>query len=652
VVLAAGYGLFYYYSYLCKLKRIDFLEQTQALTAKVSAKVQTAWDKSLENTITHARRLVSGSPEQISKALKIIEASQNDIQRAFYIDNKIIYLPQWRKFRISKAREELDLGISENPEFKRAEFFEYQYNFYQEAVKIYEKFWLSNPDDFQAANALARCWYKSGDFDRAEKIYRQIHLQNPSIQRPGDVPLAVTAAFQLLNIYQSQQNQEQIKEFGYQLYRDLLDEKWELSQVKTDFFKLKTESVLNQYMEDENFAHKFDRLLARGKSLKKIKDYVRFISSRVIPLIESSYIHDYRIFFLASKTAFLLIIPHGEGYIVLDINYVQFVQNNLIGLIKTLAKDHGLGIKLSAGGVVHNFPEVSPGHKTVFSISKNFPDLKLELNLPDASAADMNSYLFKLRNVFFAGYGIFVVVLGFLFFLLIKQIQLAELKSDFVSHVSHELKTPLTSLRMFSEMLNRPLRLPVHKRRQYYEIMNKESIRLSRLIENLMDISRIEKKKTLFYFKTENLNTLLKTASEIFLNSIEKNQHPLRLELHSNVEIDMDKDAILQMILNILDNSKKFSREGDAIYLKSLVQENQVVIIIRDQGIGMSKSEIRKVFKKFYQVKKSYEDKFKGVGLGLAIVKNIVRAHHGSIILESEKGRGTTTRIFLPLKRT
>jgi len=151
-----------------------------------------------------------------------------------------------------------------------------------------------------------------------------------------------------------------------------------------------------------------------------------------------------------------------------------------------------------------------------------------------------------------SGYLLFIAILTLIYFVLGKQIQLAELKSDFVSHVSHELKTPLTSLRMFSEMLKTQPHLSQKKRQQYYDIMNEESIRLSRLIENLLDISRIERKKSQFSFKSENINTILHTAVDIFKNSIQRDRYLIKADLQSNVKLYLDRNAIIQMILNIL----------------------------------------------------------------------------------------------------
>jgi signal transduction histidine kinase len=651
VSLGAGYASIHYYNHYCKSERMNLFENQNQLKIKLMDRIQTHWQKNIENTMHYVQRALPKSQENISKALKVIVSSHDEINQAFYISEEMIYLPQWKKFRFTKVREDLNLAIFENPEFKQAEILEYQYQDYTNAVSVYERFWLENPDNFSAAAALARCLYKLKKHDRAEKIYRQIFKQNPTTQITGDIPLGITSAFQLLNIYTALEDDAALQAFALILYRDFLDEKWELSKSKTDFFKNKIKRSVQTQQTHPRFAKRFKTLLRNERNLESVKNYVRFISKRVIPFIEGSFIQNYRIYLLATGDHyhnFLLIVPHGNNYLVVEINYTTYVQKHLMPWLETLAKDNPVGIRLTYGDQEQIYSPVPDGKIIPYAFSQDFPDLRTDLIFSSSPQHILEATLAKLKLYFIGGYTGLIALLILIYYVLIKQIQFAELKSDFVSHVSHELKTPLTSLRMFSEMLKTKPNLTSKKRRQYYDIMNEESIRLSRLIENLLDISRIERKKSQFIFKPENLNTVLDTALDIFINSIQRGTHKIKTILKTDVTLLVDRNAIIQMVINILDNARKFSPLKSTITIRSTIQDHQAIISIQDHGLGMTSKEINKVFKKFYQVKKAYEDKFKGVGLGLAIVKNIAQAHDAKITIRSEKNKGTTVSVAFP----
>ncbi|MBN1595204.1 tetratricopeptide repeat protein [candidate division FCPU426 bacterium] len=652
VFLAGGYASYHYYSHLCKSERLNLAERQNLLEKKLSQRIQEHWSQTIQATIRSTKRAIPSSREHLSKALKVIVESREDVRQAFFVDQETIFLPQWKKFRVTKLREDLSLTLFENPEFKQAEILEYQSQKYEAAVEIYERFWLENPDNFQAAAALARCLYKIKKYSRAEKIYRQIFTQNPSALVQGDVPLAITAAFQLLNIYEATGNSPAATAFALSLYEDLLDEKWELSAFKLDFFKKRIKTITPWLGADAQFTRSFTQLLKREKDLEAVKRYVRFISRRVIPFIEGSIIQDYRVYFLAGKgerAQFLLVIPDGRNYIVLDIDYKKYLQHYLVSFLRTLARDNKIGLRLRWAGVALEVEAAPPGTLQEVAVSPDFPDLWATLSFPDSTAQLLENRLLQYKWYFAGGYTLFVAVLSLVYFVLNKQIQFAELKSDFVSHVSHELKTPLTSLRMFSEMLKSNHRLSAKKRQQYYDIMLEESVRLSSLIENLLDISRIERKKSQYAFRPENVDTVLRAALGVFQSTLKSGRRRIKSCLATPVEASMDRSAVIQMVLNILDNARKFSPDNSKIAVSSRVESSKAVIQINDQGIGMSPAEIRKVFRRFYQVKKAYEDKFKGVGLGLAIVKNIAQAHHARLTLDSVKGRGTTVTVSLPL---
>ena len=650
-ILIAGLVLYNYYNYLCKTEAMRFREKKRQFQEQIYIKLQKNWNTRIEKLLAQAEKKMSAASGKISKALKNIESDGKEINHAIFIDADTIYLSQWKKRRFPEKLENIHLTVFENPDFKLAELLEYRDLNFTEAVKIYENHWLENPADFAAANALARCLLKMKNYARAIKVYQHIITQNPTAQKTDDTPLAIIAIFKLLQHYQQQKQDEARKLLGYQLYKDLVYDKWELSQVKRKLFKKMTSDMLKPYTSDPAFSAKLRKLQQQESRIAGLKNYILVMTKRVIPLIEGSLIENYKVYFLShsqKQTSFLLIVPRPKGYLVLDIHYALFVQTHFLPFLKSLAQDYQLGIKLKYAGQEQTAQPEGKEFSSPLLISQYFPDLKVALGMSRKGEVKLKTKLAQIKKYFFLGYVIFAAILLLLIWIMIKQIRLTELKSDFVSHVSHEIKTPITAVRILSEMLDEQPRLKLGLRRQYYAAMLKESVRLSRLIENLLAISRIERNKNQFCFQKENMNEVLKNAVEVFQHSLKRVPSHLILELNSNIEVLLDKETITQIVINILDNARKFSAPDSLIKVSSSYTDKYVMVVFQDQGVGMTRSEIRKAFNKFYQSRKKYTENFKGVGLGLAIVRNIVRAHKGKIYLTSEKNKGTTVCLIFP----
>jgi two-component system phosphate regulon sensor histidine kinase PhoR len=653
--LAGWYAFYTAYQHAVNAEKALSENIRRQQTQKLIQNVRESWGQALDSALIYAQRLLSDNPEKISNALKSMEESPENIQRAFYIDRETIYLPHWKKFRLLKKWQSLDMGLSENPEFQLAEVLEYQQKDYLQAVKIYEKFWLLNPNDFQAASSLGRCLLKAKEYDRSEKIYYQIYVQNPPVQASGEMPLGLMEAFQLMQLYQMQKQSGRMQSFGLQVYSDLLDEKWDMSEERTIYFKHRVMGLLESQQTDTQFKGRYQRLMQREREWQREKTYVRIIMERVLPLLENpgegQQVRTYLWNPEKNQHWFFLITPHGPGQLVLAMDYVQWVQKYVCRPGLSLAAEMSSRFYVqSAGGNWGGIPPAA-GDVQSFLISEQFPDLKASVAWNN-TVAPLQASVIRRRWMYGGGFAIYGAIILFAGWILFKQLQLADLKADFISHVSHELKTPLTSIRMLSEMLADNPRLPISKRKQYYTIVNEETIRLSRLIENLLDISRIERKKQRIVFQKENLDNVLRSAVETFTVSLGKHPASVLQDLDAQTEVWIDRHAIIQVVLNLLDNAHKFSPQDRPIRLTSTASSRHVTITVEDQGVGMDSKDVRKIFRKFYQVKHTYEEKFKGVGLGLSIVKDIVRSHDGKIIVESKKGEGTRMRIILPRRES
>jgi signal transduction histidine kinase len=230
-----------------------------------------------------------------------------------------------------------------------------------------------------------------------------------------------------------------------------------------------------------------------------------------------------------------------------------------------------------------------------------------------------------------------------------REAHLSRLKSDFVANVSHELKTPLALIRLFAETLELG-RVPTEdKARQYYRVINKESQRLTQLINNILDFSRIEAGRKEYRFALTNVGRIVSDVLEAYRFQIEQQGFELKVDVEPDLpEVEADNEALGQALLNLVNNAIKYSGETRSIALTVRGVGDQVVISVADRGIGVPKAEHRKIFEKFYRGEASLVHETKGSGLGLSLVEHIMEAHGGSVEIESTPGKGSTFTLLLP----
>ncbi|MDD5428345.1 MAG: ATP-binding protein [Candidatus Omnitrophica bacterium] len=230
-----------------------------------------------------------------------------------------------------------------------------------------------------------------------------------------------------------------------------------------------------------------------------------------------------------------------------------------------------------------------------------------------------------------------------------RQWQLAELKSEFASSLSHDLRRPLTSIRMFSEMLKDNLVASDEKRREYYTAINSESERLTQLANNILDFSRIENGRKVKHLKQEDVARLVKETVDYFQSYSLDEAHPVSISIPQGLPfIRIDASTISQAILNLLSNAAKYSDPGKAIKVSVKKRLKDLAIEVADEGTGVPKSEQKKIFRKFYRVHKDTAD-VEGSGLGLALVKYAAEIHGGRVELVSKVGEGSRFTLTLPL---
>ncbi len=231
-----------------------------------------------------------------------------------------------------------------------------------------------------------------------------------------------------------------------------------------------------------------------------------------------------------------------------------------------------------------------------------------------------------------------------------RELRLSRLKSDFVANVSHELKTPLALIRLFAETLELGRVPSEDKAKQYYRVINKESQRLTQLINNILDFSRIEAGRKEYRFRPADVGAVVREVVESYRFSIEQQGFELEVTVADDLPgAVVDPEALSQALLNLVNNAIKYSGDGRYIGLEVRKGQGGIVIAVTDRGVGIPGAEQKKIFEKFYRVEDTLIHTTKGSGLGLALVQHIMDAHGGSVELDSEPGKGSTFRLIVPL---
>lgn len=236
-----------------------------------------------------------------------------------------------------------------------------------------------------------------------------------------------------------------------------------------------------------------------------------------------------------------------------------------------------------------------------------------------------------------------------LFWLMRRELIMAARKSSFVANVSHELKTPLTSIRMYAELLDSKKELDQTKRQKYLKIILSESERLSRLITNVLDFSKIEEGRKKYNPENINLSRLLLEIAETHRPSLQENNMALKLDLPSTeVNACIDRDSLVQVLQNLISNAVKYAAAGKELTLALSKEGNSLAVIkVQDRGPGIPSSQQQKVFRKFYRCDNSLTAATSGSGLGLAIARSLMREQNGDLTCSSRPDGGAEFRIVL-----
>jgi len=334
----------------------------------------------------------------------------------------------------------------------------------------------------------------------------------------------------------------------------------------------------------------------------------------------------------------------------------EFVLTKLLSDIEKkgdLGKNVRIGIFSEEESLVYPSTAPSPARAIAsVNLSQFFPWWRLMLF--DNKGKTVERMVRKEKQLYGAALlGIFSLILVGIIMTLraaTHEAEVARLKSEFVSKVSHELKTPLALIRLFGETLELDQVKDIKQRKKFLRIIARESQRLSHLIDNVPDFSKIDSGRKEYTFEETDLVKVVSNTLEAYKYYLMDKGFEFDVSLPQKaILMQIDKDAISQAVLNLLDNAEKYSKERKYIGVKIIPKDSEVWITVEDRGAGIPEYSLKHIFDKFFRVEHDSAQEAHGSGLGLTIVRHIVESHGGQIDVESKVGEGSRFIIKLPI---
>jgi len=232
-----------------------------------------------------------------------------------------------------------------------------------------------------------------------------------------------------------------------------------------------------------------------------------------------------------------------------------------------------------------------------------------------------------------------------------SRFELDKSRREFVANVSHELRTPLTSIKGACETVVEDPEMPEDVRRYFLDMAVTESDRMTRIVSDLLVLSRLDNNRTQWKVETFDLCKSVRRLIEVMRVDIDARHHTVTLDADEGIPmITADKERLEQVVINIVSNSLKYTPDGGTVRLTLSTAEDKILISVSDNGVGIPREDLDHIFERFYRVEKSRTSETGGTGLGLAIAKELIEAHGGTISIRSELGEGTTVEILLPVE--
>jgi signal transduction histidine kinase len=602
-----------------------FEEQREAAAARIIATLEKALAAE-ERKLTDAP-MANFSPAVEDYFLTTIGAGEVRV----WPENALLYYPVVPSSREASSHLYADA--------ERAEFLDQDYGRAIYALRPFSK--AEDPATRTGALIrMARNLRKAGQLEAALDIYSELVNTTHNEVSVSGVPADMVARRSRCILLKELGSQEQLQREAQSLWNDLQGRRWRLDRASYLYYCDQVTRWLNQEPESDNKQKALaDTVVWLWQNRKAIVDNEQDSSGR-----RSLRFHG------NSVTALWQVSNNRLAAVVAGSAYQQsrwfdpLFKGSDFSVVR-------VGFRDADGALVYGSePPMGISITTHLASTSGLP---WDIALVNADLkAGLNQFA-QRRRLMMMGLGMLVLlVIAASYFIgraVSRELAAAQLQSDFVSAVSHEFRTPLTSMRQFTEMLVEDKDLPEEKRRAYYQAQERATRRLSRLVESLLDFGRMEAGARPFRFERLDVGRLVRSVVDEFRQETNSNTLVIDCNVPDNGPIvNGDREALAQALWNLLDNAVKYSSDVPIVCVE-VEARNQVAIRVRDQGFGISPSEKDSILRKFVRGSSAKTLGIKGTGIGLAMVKHIVGVHGGKILIDSELSKGSTFTIYLPL---
>ena len=590
------------------------------------------------------------------------------------------------------------------PDLARAEEAEFRRRNLKEAVLLYGRVLRKARDSQVRAwiqSRVARCQVKQQDFAEALATYRSILTDFPDLRTESGRPLGLVTRLQILDALRSEPDDEAFFRESLEVYRLLERNAWSLDGDQIETYA----NMLNDLTDGAKFPTEY------ADSVEALQDTVNtrlevwrrasFVQDNVLPGLsgpgggpgtsrsDGRPVHR-ESFERGGEGVLALILPVDRGgtgryedylgSIFLDAELIAALDPGLMdsrppgseimfrsmltgkaigrGISSTFSTGTAAGSNAASGADAAARADTAAhqgyaaGSAPVFEdvFPENFPPWKVEAyevkNLTSAQPLYKNIFFWTILAL------LVILFLGSVLIIrtIVQEVNLLNLKSEFIASVSHEFKTPLTAMGAILERLLSDEVKDPQKTHEYYRILSHDSERLKRLVKNVLDFTKIEEGKRRYRKASLDIIPLVRREVESFENENKMSDFTLELQISGDIPpVFADAEAMSQALHNILDNAAKFSDREKRIDLEVRRAQNTIEISVTDRGIGIPENEQKKIFEKFFRGKRASTVSPTGTGLGLTLVKHIMTAHGGDVAIQSRPGAGSRVALILPI---
>jgi signal transduction histidine kinase len=520
--------------------------------------------------------------------------------------------------------------------FFKAESLEIKQKDYTKAILAYQNLLESAKTEIRIMllHRLARTLRKAGRLDEAADTYRD--LQGADTVWLGGVPSDFIGRSELCAIAAERGEMPELGVLSLSLYRDLVGGKWLLDEPRYMYYSDRCRSWCRESQVQPGEFTRFQMIEERKLALTRAAKEFSIEPRRIRSDRNGTYLGFWR--------------SDPFAAVVLSENYLKLQWWPQI--LSSQGEDHDSVLYSSDGHVLFGSTAIeSPPFAVVQNLSIDSMPWRIQVwpRNPDViqRAVRQRQNLFLAILIFIGAlliFGSYITV-----HIVKRELEISRMRADFVSTVSHEFRSPLTGIKQLGEILLDGRATDKKKQHQYFKMIVQESNRLTRLVENILDFSRMEEGRKEYRFEPLNTSEWLLRLAADFEKEITTEGVAVEVSVPDELPaISADNEALGSAVHNLLDNAVKYSPREKVVWLDAQALGSEVRIAVHDKGVGISESDRKHIFDRFYRADGEISKRIKGAGLGLNLVWHIVTAHKGKVECESRVGEGSTFSIRMP----